>query len=248
MHFRSISLLAILPLFGLVTLQTATAQQFAVKEPLIYAQKELWFDKIVSRENTSLINGPEYFIPFQGATTHPFFGSRELTNEEVRYDAQLYENVFLLYDIYSDVLVLRIRDHSGLFALVHVDKAKVESFTLYQHRFRKMMDPKSTSGETTYSFYNVLAEGKNIMLVARRTKTRQVLAQQTEYEIDDKYYFVRDGKWSLLSGTKSYYELMEAEESQITGFIKSQHIKVRKRDEKDLIAIAVFCNSLEVTK
>jgi hypothetical protein len=245
MHFSKIRFLVLIPLLGLSCLQSAFAQQLAVDEPLAYNNKETWFDKIVSRQNTSLINGQEYFMPFKGFSTTPFFGSMELANEKVWYENQLYEDVPLLYDIYGDVLVLRIRDKNGLFAMVSVDKSKVEGFTLYHHRFRKYKDPRSAGNVPSYQYYDVLFEGRNLTLVAKRTKSRQVSGYVTEYEQEDKYYFIKGAQWIQLTSAKSFSALMESKKSEIDNFIKSKQIKVRKKEEKDLIAIAAFCNSLE---
>ncbi len=245
MHVSTIRFLTIVPLLGLFFFQQAPAQQLIAEQPLAYNNKESWFDKIVSRQNTSIINGPEYFMPFKGFSTTPFFGSMELANERVAYENQVYENVPLLYDIYDDVLVLRIRDKNGMFAMVSVDKSKVEGFTLYHHRFRKLTGPKPGSPVPVSQYFDVLYEGRNLMLVAKRSKSRHVSGYVTEYEPEEKYYFVKQGQWSQLSGVKSFYRLMEDKKDQINNFIESEKIRIKKKEEKDLIAIAAFCNSLE---
>jgi hypothetical protein len=212
--------------------------------PLVYDQKEAWFDKTIGRENTELINGPEYFIPFQGASTHPFFGSRELTSEQVLFDGQLYTNVPLLYDIYSDILVLRFRDKNGLFAMIQLDEKKVEGFTLYSHRFRKIDHPKYSESAKGNGYYDILYEGKKIMLVAKRTKARSAGTAKAEYEVDEKYYLIRQNQWSHVSGTGSFYEFIKDKKKQVLSFVKIKKIKVRKKDEKDLITLTSFCDSL----
>jgi hypothetical protein len=211
---------------------------------LVYDQKEAWFDKTIGHENTELINGSEYFIPFQATSTHPFFGSRELTSEQVLLDGQLYTNVPLLYDIYSDILVLRFRDKNGLFTLIHLDEKKVESFTLYNHHFRKMDHPKYSESAKGNGYYDILYEGKKIMLVAKRTKARSAGTAKAEYEVDEKYYLIRQNQWSHASGTGSFYEFIKDKKKQVLSFVKIKKIKVRKKDEKDLVTLTSFCDSL----
>ncbi|MEO7989782.1 MAG: hypothetical protein ABI663_09590 [Chryseolinea sp.] len=245
MYTNTSKILVLIPLILLTIAKFSFAQQAQVKQAFTYDQKELWFDKIVTLKNTNLINGPEYFIPFQATTTHPFFGSRELTNEELAYDHQRYVNVPILYDIFGDILILRLQDKNGLFAMVQINEDKVESFSLYHHHFRKLTNPKES--ETGSGYYDVLYEGKNIMLVAKRGKSKYILNDRVEFQLEEKFYFIRNNEWSRLSGTGSCYKLMKANKSRITSFIKSQKIKVRKQNEQDIIAIAAFCNSLPET-
>jgi hypothetical protein len=245
MHLDKIKGTLFLSLILLLITKSSFAQESGADQAFAYEHKELWFDQIVKLENTSLINGPEYFIPFQAATTHPFFGSRELTNEELQYDHQRYINIPLLYDIFSDILILRIQDKNNLFAMVQIDKTKVEGFTLFHHQFKKLTNPKESGSNSSY--FEILYEGKNIMLVAKRIKGKHILDGRTEFQQEDKFYFIRNNQWAHLTGNSSYYELMKNDKVRILAFIKSQNIKVRKQNERDMIAIADFCNSLEET-
>jgi hypothetical protein len=209
---------------------------------LNYEQKEIWFDLAVGRENTGLVNGPEYFIPFQGFNTNPFFGSLEATNETLRLDEKNYYNVSLLYDTYSNVLVLRIKDKSNLFTMVQLDKERVQSFTLQGHLFQKMTNPL-LQGETKQGFYDLLYKGINLSLLCKRAKTDFVEEGQRKYKVKDKYYLIYENRWSGLSGFKDFYELRGTRKKDVTSFMKGQKIKARKMMEKDLVAVASFCNS-----
>lgn len=210
--------------------------------PLNYEQKEDWFDFAVGRENTGLINGQEYFIPFQGFNTNPFFGSLALTKEILEIDGRKYYNVSLLYDTYSDVVVLRIKDKSNLFAMVKLDNERVQSFTLQGHSFQKMTNPllqrKSKEG-----FYDLLYKGTCLTLLCKRSKSNFMDGQQEKYRIEDKYYLVFNSQWSKLSSFKDFYELKGTQKRDITTLLKSRKIKARKMAEKDLIDVASFCNS-----
>lgn len=210
--------------------------------PLDYEQKETWFDLAVGRENTGLLNGPEYFIPFQGFNTNPFFGSLEVTRETFRIDDRNYNNVSLLYDTYSDVLVLRIKDRSNLFAMVQLDKERVQNFTLQGHFFQKMTNPV-LPGEATQGFYDLLYKGTHLSLLCKRSKTDFVEEGQRKYKAKDKYYLIYEDQWSGLSGFKNFYELKGIQKKDVTSFMKDRKIKARKMMEKDLVGVASFCNS-----
>ncbi len=210
--------------------------------PFNYEQKEAWFDFAVGRENTGLINGREYFIPFQGFNTNPFFGSLEATNENLRIDGENYYNVSLLYDTYSDILVLRTKDKSNLFAMVQLDNQRIESFSLQGHFFQKMTNPlfqrKSSEG-----FYDLLFKGKDFSLLCKRSKIEFMDERQPKYEIADKYFLLINDRWSNFSGFEDFYGLNGTQKKDITLFMKSRKIKARKMEERDLISVASFCNS-----
>jgi hypothetical protein len=210
--------------------------------PFNYEQKEAWFDLAVGRENTGLINGIEYFIPFQGFNTNPFFGSLKSTDEILEIDEKKYHNVSLLYDTYNDVLVLRTKDKSNLFAMVKLDKQRIQSFTLQGHFFKKMNNPL-LQGKSKDGFYDILYKGKNFSFLCKRSKKEFMDDQQPKYELADKYFLLHDNRWAKFSGFKDFYGLTGVQKKEIALFIKSQKIKARKMIEKDMVAVASFCDS-----
>ena len=190
-----------------------------------YSQKEIWFDNIIGQENSGLINGPEYFIPFQGFKTNPFFGSLKETNEKLRIDEMDYYNVPLLYDCYSDVLVLRIKNKSNLFAMLQLDKNRIQSFSLQGHQFQKMTN--NISSKANQDFYDVLYQNKNLSLVSKRSKISFVEDRQRKYKTRDKYYLIYNGQWKGLSKYRDFFQLKKTHKQVILEFIHHRKIKTR---------------------
>jgi hypothetical protein len=224
--------------------QSAIAQQVIEHSSFVYEQKELWFDQIVSTQNTELINGPEYFISFGGGTSQPFFGSLELKDSQLWFDQQFYPKVNLLYDIYADLLILRHRDKNGLFSMIRLDQSKVEGFTLNSHLFRTMKNLRSRGEFADNGYYDVLYEGKSLKLVAKHSKAESREGTKIEYKVNDRYYFIQHNKWIPISGTPSIFDLMKSKKNEIKSFIKSKKFKVRKMKESELKEIAAFCENL----
>jgi hypothetical protein len=225
--------------------RVAFGQQLSASEPLVYDQKEIWFDKLVGPENTGLLNGREYFISFPGASSHPFFGSREVTGEKLVFHSQLYVNVPLLYDIFNDEIILRHLDKRNQFTMIALDKDRVESFTLYGHFFKKIRLKGASEPHLANGFFDVLFAGDNISLIAKRRKTSYANVGKRDYQEDAGYFFMKGERWTPLGGKKSFYTLSPAHKMQILNFIKSQKIKVGKKNEADLIKLANYCNALE---
>jgi hypothetical protein len=241
----SASVSCVLPIFGLLQFSDAYSQQRSVAQPLVYDQKEIWFDNIVGPENTGLLNGREYFIAFPGASSHPFFGSREVTNERLVFHSQLYVNVPLLYDIYADELILRHRDKRNQFAMITLDKDRVESFTLYNHSFKRKELKGAAEPHLAKGFFDVLFEGDEISLLAKRRKTSYANVGVRDYEEDSRFFLAKGDQWTELGGKKSFYALSPRYKTQIQDFIKSQKLKVGKKNEADLIKVAKYCDTLE---
>ena len=208
--------------FELTLAQVADAQQFTSYQPLDYAQRELWFDEIVGSENTGLINGPEYFIAFQGGPTNPFFGSLELKESQLWFDQAYYPKVQLLYDIYTDKVVVRHRDKRGIFSMIALDQSKIEGFTLHNHHFIKLTNPKSLGGHPENSYYDILYAGKQVQVVVKRMKVESQTTSRVEYKTDDRYYFIRDKQWVSLNGLSSISGLMKESANEIKAFAKSK--------------------------
>jgi hypothetical protein len=248
MGFRRLLRFLILPVVGLLSSESGHAQGIPQAAPLSYDQKEVWFDKIVGIENSGLLNGHEYSIAFPGATSHPFFGSRELTNERVIFHSQQYMNVPMLYDIYTDVLVLRHRDSRGLFSLIELDKRHVKSFTLYGHQFRRMSNRASAEPHLADGFFDVLFDGKAMKLVAKYRKSSYANNGLRDYAEDVRYFFVLNDEWSEVRNNNSMMKLMPSDKKRIQAFIKGQRIKVNKRNHDQLIALATYGDTLERSK
>ena len=229
--------------FELALAPLAGAQEFT-SQPLDYAQRELWFDEIVGSENTGLINGPEYFIAFQGGPTNPFFGSLELSDNQLWFDQAYYPKVQLMYDIYTDMLVVRHRDKNGIFSMIALDQSKIEGFTLHNHHFRKLTNRKSLGGHVDNGYYDILYTGKHVMVAAKRMKVETQTTSRVEYKADDRYYFIRDNQWVSLGGLSSISGLMKENANEIKAFAKSNKINLKKRNEQEMKAIANFCDTL----
>ncbi len=231
-------------MLGLSFTQLCYSQQLANSRPLVYDKKELWFDEIVTLENTNLINGPEYFISFQGGATHPFFGLMESSSNELWFDQQYYGNVHLLYDTYTDILVLRQRDKNGLFVMIELEQDKIKGFTINQHHFIKLTNPKQFRGRTDNGYYDMLFEGNHIKLVAKRNKSqyKNDTNMRIEYQLDDHYYLIKNSQWIPIAGLRNILTALEENKNEIKAYIKTHKIRTRKIKESDLKLVVGFCD------
>lgn len=206
---------------------------------------EVWFDQIVSPKNAAIVNGPEYHIAFKGLKTHPFYQSPESERSFARYDNDVYENVDLLYDTYGDILVLKCLTPNGAF-FIKLDEKLVQRFDLHGHHFKKF-DEGINAGIGAY--FDVLFEQKQFAVVAKRVKLQRIEGRTRDYFVDDVYYILNNGTWIRITGNGSFYRILKKDQrKELTIFMKSNHINVRKRNDEDLRKVGAFCYSLNEKK
>lgn len=206
---------------------------------------EVWFDQIVGPENAAIVNGPEYHIPFKGLRTHPFYQSPESDRSFIRYDNDLYRNIDLLYDSYGDNLVYKsVTSNNVLF--IKLDNKLVQSFDLHGHHFKKFSEGMSAG---IGAYFDVLFEEKKFAVVVKRRKLERIDGQTSDYIEDDVHYILNNGKWIRITGNGSFSKtLTKDKRKELTAYISSNQINVRKRRDEELRKVGAFCYSLKERK
>ena len=110
----------------------ATASANAIKK----------YDEFIEGQ-TGLYSGTEYRTPDRTNDQHPFFVDFDWQPGNVVYNGEFYDNINLLYDITSDVLVIEHFYNGQEVALI---KAKVEKFRIGKHSFVHMNDASLLPG------------------------------------------------------------------------------------------------------
>lgn len=205
----------------------------------------VWFDQIVDSRQAAIVNGPAYFISFKGLHTHPFYQTEEADRSFVKFDNDVYENVDLLYDTYGDILVLKFVTQNGAL-FVKLDENRVQSFDLHQHHFKRFEEGIKANVGT---YFDVLFEQENFAVVARRIKIKRIEAGTADYVEDDVFYIFNNSKWIRIKGAGSFTKTLGKDRrKELTTFIRSNHINVRKRNDEDLKRVGAFCYSLKERK
>jgi hypothetical protein len=227
-------------LLYLVPLPYLFAQQAAGYFASPGGEKEWWLDQITGLQNSKIINGKEYFIPFNGGDTHPFYLSRQALPVKVIYDEQVFLNVPVLFDMYSDlVIVAQIKKATQV--LVQVDNTKILGFQLNNAVFRRFNIADKNGTDAVTGHYQVLHDSQNILLLAKRRKVRLVnkYTHQLEYKEESAFYTLYHERWHAVKGRKSFYKILPADKtSLIKNFIRKN--KLKTRSEEHLTRIVSF--------
>ena len=203
------------------------------------------FDAAIGIENTPIINGTKYTVPLQTSDTHPFYYAGIGAQGDIIFIEQPYFNLTLLYDIFSDELIVQQLRANGRHALIKLFKPSVESFKIHDHTFRNYQGEKAQKLGMVSGFYDVLFENSVFTLIAKRKKDTHVDNGRVQYENEDQYFFIQNGRFSPFHGMKSFNQVLGNKDliSELRSFVSKNNLKIKKSDS-DLIVAARHCDIL----
>ena len=221
------------------------SQNISHSDSLEYQLQLALFDDAIGIENTGIINGTKYTVPLQTSGTHPFYNAGIGATGNVIFVEQPYFNLILLYDIYSDELIVQQRRANGVHALIKLYKPSVESFRIHDHTFRNYQGEKAQKLGMVSGFYDVLYENSVFTLIARRKKNTHVDMGMVQYENEDQYFFIQQGRFTPFHGMKSFYQVLGNKDliSELRSFVSKNNLKIKKSDS-DLIVAARHCDAI----
>ncbi len=141
-----------------------------------------WVEKTAGIENTGLYQGPLYLMVSRSRYTHPFFETKLWQQGNVNIRDDYYFNVWMIYDIHSEQLIVKHPDPSRRDG-IQLEMSQVVSFNLGGHHFKKLPELDDQV------FYNILFEGSHFSLVARRRKKEELDTQGSHF-VDDSQKFL----------------------------------------------------------
>ena len=131
------------------------------------------FDEIVGLENTTFFNGPQFKDDYPKAIGDSrYFNQNVFAQSEIEYDGELFSNVPLEYDVFSDNVITRSNDYMNNF-IVQLIPSYISRFTINGHNFVKLEDSKFSSDGN--GFYEVMSLGKSFELYIKHIRNEKEL-------------------------------------------------------------------------
>jgi hypothetical protein len=163
----------------------------------------------------------------------------------VIYDGYVYNNASLLYDLYTDQLVMLFYNKFLKIALI---TEKIRSFDLLDHHFIYLKNDPSNPNSLNTGFYANLYEGK-IKVFARYSKSIQHSSNisgtiTSTFTPNTDYYIFKDGKYYKTNGQGSFLDVLKNHKKEIKQFLKNNKIIFKTSPELSMTAIAAYYDSL----
>jgi len=193
-----------------------------------------------------LYNGTEYYFYDPSIKGSAYFlDVKAFTPGSVYYDGLAYTGVPMLYDLYSDKLVVLLYNHFSKYALI---KQKVQNFDFLDHHFINInADTLSANSVISSGFYDELYNGKS-QILAKRSKNIQTSTggQTSESYFDSKTeYFIRKKNiYYSFSGKGSLLDVLKDKKKELKQYIRANQLNFSREPEEAMVKIASYYDHL----
>ncbi|WP_037318013.1 hypothetical protein [Salegentibacter sp. Hel_I_6] len=158
------------------------------------------FDDFVNKENTNLFYGKEYVEQHALINNkHKFFSKSSFLKGEVVYSGQIYHDLDLKYNIFDDLLIVKIEKQAGD-ATFELFKNRIQKFSIDGHTFINIPPKNNTE---VHGFFEVLRETHSLTLLKNhRKKINKLLTKNFTY-----FEFEPEPAQYVISISEEYYKI-----------------------------------------
>lgn len=231
---KPLTIVLMLMAFG--WLSDIKAQQQSITEYLAECERKYGSD-------ANLVNGEKYFYPYTRSEGDPFFFS-EPRQVAIRVHEKEFAGQLVKYDIFSQQVILDVKDiYGGITSLV-LRNEWVESFSFESHEFKKINGPGGKA-----SYYQVIVDGPISCVYSWSKEYLMNLNSGVQ-----SYYFTEAQKKSFLvinntffpyRNNKTFLKAFDSgQQKTIKQFMRQSKIKVNKSPDWQIRHLIEYCNTL----
>jgi hypothetical protein len=193
-------------------------------------------------KSSPLFNGEEHYDYTPTITGNAYFlDVNSFSTGSVMYNGILFKGVPILYDVYSDNIIVLLHNNFTKYSLI---KDKVSSFDLMAHH---IINIDSLSLPPTAiikpGFYDEVYKGKLEVLV-KRSKNIQTTSGlntlESYFNPSINYYLKKNNVYYEISGKGSLLDLLKDKKKDIQQYIRANQINYRKDPAGALVKIASY--------
>ncbi len=218
--------------------------QFEVSSLGLEGNVTEWFDKTIGLVNLPITSGAHYAVYYSSTISHQFFTNNRWLEMEISYSNQVYRDFLGLYDVASDILLLRHPIQSFHSQPVNISQEKVDWFTMNNHFF-KYYD-KSESPDGRQGFYDELYMGENVQLIVKRKKI--AFPSKGDLTMDfrnyDMYFLKHEGTYKQVSSRRSIIKELWDYKKPLRRYIRKNMLRPKKGYDKDMVSLLEYYDSL----
>jgi len=160
----------------------------------------------------------------------------------VIYDGEDFSNVSMIYDLYTDQLVVMLFNHASPLALI---AEKVTAFDLHDRHFVRIVNTNLKTG-----YYEQLYGGRSQVLkkIEKLLKSASGSTGRSRYFVlahDVPDYFIKKGNTYYKVGTRNdVLDLLIDKKKELKQYIKDKHIQFDDFPEQSLALLTKYYDSL----
>ena len=167
------------------------------------------FDEIVGLQNTEIYNGTEIIETHRVAIgKNKYFFQDSFVPATVNFDGQPYYNVDLNYNVYDDIVIVRLENQVSTNNFKPIQE-KVESF---QYRDYDFINFNSLENKDLNGYYQVLGKSKESTLLKKnRLERKSKLDKKVPFyefiPLEGDFYVKRNGMLTEITSKSDWLEL-----------------------------------------
>jgi hypothetical protein len=219
--------------------------QYAINDLDLDGDVIKWYDESSNMTEIQIFEGSIYTISRLSRVTHQFFIDYRWSPGTIVFDGQTFDYIFMLYDVRDDLLLIKNVSSTGG-AGIRINQEKIESFSFRDVTFKNLKSNPPPSGE---GIYQVIYEGKQVNLYAKRIKSYKVKAEFGEvghihFYHSDKYYISYKDEYVSFKGKKAFLTTFKEFKPELKKFIKLNRLKIAHGNDDDIKKLITYCDKL----
>lgn len=228
-------------IFSILLISLSTFSQ-DYSEEKVYS----WYDLQTGIENSTLFRGIEYVETDRMINEkHKFFETQKFQNGVVTYNGQTFYKVPLRYNIYDDLLLVKLQQGQRNF-IFQLISDKVNQFQISNHKFRYL---KADNNSTIVGFYEVINEKGEFKIFKKYLQNRKEIRDRTvaysEFSTaHPNYIFQFKNKFFELDNRRDLFSKFPDLKSEIRGFYNKYRKQSREKPNVFMRNLANEMNSL----
>ena len=195
------------------------------------------------KERQILYNGILWKNMFHRINKDQFLFSNIFLPGTLSMNGQIFKNVKIRYDIYSDEIMIPM----NLEDIVQLNKEMVDSFTInFENKVYKFTKLQEETLKGLKGYVNVLYNGKSALYVKYRKEISQSVTDVSNGEFFQTHqiYLMKDSIIHPITKTNDFFKILNRDKMQIRSFIKTNKLRVSKKVPESFIPVIRYYDSI----
>ena len=196
--------------------------------------------------NSKIFTGILYNDSHLGINGDPFFMKDAWEISTIVYEGQPYDSIYIKYDIYKDIVIVKYVDKRTYVTPLELDKTRIDEFSVMGHHFIRIEFDSLSTMKT--GFFDLLYDGETATVLAKRQKeirnTYELNKLTWGYDLKEKRYINLGTNFYEIKGKKSILDILSDRKNEVKAFLKKNRARLKNDHEKQLIEAVQYYDSI----